>query len=187
MSVQLILHIWLQARAASPHGWLLKATKPQSSHHVSPAIPLYSFQPYISDLNACLSFHPVALLQCRVITRGSFGHSTKTTCHRFATANHPCTSPLLCKKRIHHYPLSNTHNHHPLARRRPSTTQQPQTHRRFNHPGSSTFFQQQLPQLLTTSHKAPNPRHHRPNARQLTCYAIRRLTLLPQVQSLSRC
>lgn len=105
----------------------------------------------------------------------------------FATANHPCTSPLLCKKRIHHYPLSNTHNHHPLARRRPSTTQQPQTHRRFNHPGSSTFFQQQLPQLLTTSHKAPNPRHHWPNAGQLTCYAIRRLTLLPQVQSLSRC
>ena len=47
--------------------------------------------------------------------------------------------------------LSNTHHQHPLARLRSSTGQQPQTNRRSNHPGSSTFFQRQSPQLFTTS------------------------------------
>ena len=60
--------------------------------------------------------------------------------------------------------LSNTHHHNPLAKLRSSTTQQPQANRRFNHPGSSTFFQRQSPHLVTT--------------------LIRRLTPLPPVHFL---
>lgn len=97
---------------------------------------------------------------CSYIPMESLGDSARMSCYRFATTNYPCASSPLCKKRIHHCPLSDSH---PLIRLRLPTDQQPQTSRHSNHSGTSTFFQRESPLLLTTSHKPPNPRHFRPN------------------------
>lgn len=97
---------------------------------------------------------------CSYIPMESLGDSARMSCYRFATTNYPCASSPLCKKRIHHCPLSDSH---PLIRLRLPTDQQPQTSRHSNHSGTSTFFQRESPLLLTTSHKPPNPRLFRPN------------------------
>ena len=76
--------------------------------------------------------------------------------------------------------LSNTHHQHPLARLRSSTGQQPQTNRRSNHPGSSTFFQRQSPQLFTTSlirRLTPLPPSASPLSRLYTRLPVRALAL----------
>jgi hypothetical protein len=94
---------------------LSKATKPQSTVAIfTRNIELHSlgllhcFQPYISEAE-CSTLphvsstrvpHLVPWPCCSVgqLPRESLGNSARTTCHRFATANHPCTSPRCARR-----------------------------------------------------------------------------------------
>jgi hypothetical protein len=182
---------------------LSKATKPQSTvailtrnielHSLG---LLHSFQPYISEAE-CSTLphvsstrvpHLVPWPCCSVgqLPRESLGNSARTTCHRFATANHPCTSPR-CARRgpatssVEHSSPPSTRDitvvHHPAAIDQ-SALQPPGFIDLLSAPITTAF--DHLPQ------DDQPPRHHRPNGRQLTCSSIRRLTHLPPVRLRSR-
>ncbi|EDR00214.1 uncharacterized protein LACBIDRAFT_334335 [Laccaria bicolor S238N-H82] len=109
------------SRAASPHP---KATKPLSTAAVfhrqyrAPITWAWLFLQRCCCWTLPHVFSTPIRLGCRIIAAVLDNCTEKALAIRLgrhatnSTANHPCTLPLLCKKRTHHRPLSNTHHHH---------------------------------------------------------------------------